>query len=292
MNGKLPVTVLVATKNEEVNIRKCLEAVAPATRVVVVDSNSSDRTAAIAREMQAEVIQFAYRGGYPKKRQWALTTLGISTPWVLLLDADEVVPEALWVEIGFAVEDPQACSGYLVTKGFHFLGRRFRYGGFSHSAVLLFRTGSARFEHILDESADAPDIEIHERLIVEGLIGRLRIPLIHEDLKGLEAYLDRHNSYSTWEAQVRSHYLASGTFGRDTIRPRLFGNSQERRRFLKAFVVGVPCEPLLWFLYHYVARLGFLEGRAGLIACRFRAQYIAQVRAKMYELSHPAVRGW
>jgi glycosyltransferase involved in cell wall biosynthesis len=217
MNGKLPVTVLVATKNEEVNIRKCLEAVAPATRVVVVDSNSSDRTAAIAREMQAEVIQFAYRGGYPKKRQWALTTLGISTPWVLLLDADEVVPEALWVEIGFAVEDPQACSGYLVTKGFHFLGRRFRYGGFSHSAVLLFRTGSARFEHILDESADAPDIEIHERLIVEGPIGRLRIPLIHEDLKGLEAYLDRHNSYSTWEAQVRSHYLASGTFGRGSL---------------------------------------------------------------------------
>jgi glycosyltransferase involved in cell wall biosynthesis len=292
MNGKLPVTVLVAAKNEELNIRKCLAAVGPASRVVVVDSNSSDRTASIAREMQAEVIQFAYRGGYPKKRQWALTTLGISTPWVLLLDADEVVPEALWLEIGLAVEDPQACSGYLVTKGFHFLGRRFRYGGFSHSAVLLFRTGSARFEHILDESADAPDIEIHERLIVEGPIGRLRTPLIHEDLKGLEAYLDRHNRYSTWEAHVRCLFRGKDAFPRDTLKPRLLGSVQERRRFLKLVAARVPCEPLLWFLYHYVARLGFLEGRAGLIACRFRAQYIAQVRAKMYELLHPAVRGW
>jgi hypothetical protein len=237
------------------------------------------------------VIQFAYRGGYPKKRQWALTTLGISTPWVLLLDADEVVPEALWKEIGRAVEAPQGCSGYLVTKGFHFLGRRFRYGGFSHSAVLLFRTGSARFEHILDESADAPDIEIHERVIVDGPIGRLRTPLVHEDLKGLEAYLERHNNYSTWEAQVRSHYLASGTYGQDTIRPRLFGNSQERRRFLKTVVLRLPFEPQLWFLYHYVARLGFLEGRPGLIACQLRSQYISQVRAKMYEFSQIGLRG-
>jgi glycosyltransferase involved in cell wall biosynthesis len=292
MNGKLPVTVLIATKNEELNIRKCLAAVEPATRVVVVDSNSSDRTAGIAREMQAEVIQFAYRGGYPKKRQWALTTLDISTPWVLLLDADEVVPEALWVGIGLAVEDPQACSGYLVTKGFHFLGRRFRHGGFSHSAVLLFRTGSARFEHILDESPDAPDIEIHERLIVEGPIGRLRTPLIHEDMKGLEAYLDRHNRYSTWEARVRCLFKGKNAFSRDTLKPRLLGNVQERRRFLKLVAARAPCEPLLWFLYHYVARLGLLEGRPGLIACRIRAHYIAQVRAKMYELLHTAVRGW
>ena len=291
MSEKLPITVLVATRNEEPNIRKCLGALDRAGRVVVVDSNSTDGTADSVREMYAELVQFTYRGGYPKKRQWALRTLDISTPWVMLLDADEVVPTPLWAEIAQAISEPTTFSAFLITKGFHFLWRRFRYGGFSHSAILLFRTGSARFEHILDEPAEAPDMEVHERLIVDGPIGRLRTPLIHEDLKGLEAYLDRHNRYSTWEAQVRSHYLASGTYGQDTIRPRLFGNSQERRRFLKTVVLRLPFEPQLWFLYHYVARLGFLEGRAGLIACQLRSQYISQVRAKMYEFSQIGLRG-
>jgi hypothetical protein len=78
--------------------------------------------------------------------------------------------------------------------------------------------------------------------------------------------------------------LLSGQWGEDTIRPRIFGNSQERRRFLKQLALRMPCESILWFLYHYVARLGFLEGRPGLIASRIRSDYIAQVRAKIYEL--------
>ena len=280
---KLPVTVLIAAKNEGINIGRCLAALGRASRVVVVDSRSTDRTAAVASGAGAEVVQFEYHGGYPKKRQWALDTLAISTPWTLLLDADEVVPEPLWLEIGRTIADPHGEFGFLVTKGFHFLGRRFRFGGFSHAAVVLFRTGSARFEHILDEPATAPDMEIHERLIVDGPIGRLRIPLIHQDWKGLEAYLDRHNTYSTWEASVRTLYRETGRFGLEAIEPRLFGDAQERRRFLKAVAIKVPFEPLLWFVYHYFFRLGALEGRPGLIACRIRAHYIAQVRAKMYE---------
>jgi glycosyltransferase involved in cell wall biosynthesis len=287
---KIPVTVIVATKNEKLNIRKCLSALTPASRVVVADSNSADGTAEIARSMGVEVVQFTYQGGYPKKRQWALETVGISTPWVLLLDADEVVPEALWDEIGRAIAGPGPWAGYLVTKGFHFLGKGFKFGGFSHSTVLLFRTGVARFEHVLDEPADAPDMEIHERVIVDGPIGRLRTALVHEDLKGLEAYLARHNAYSTWEARVRRRYLETRSFGPQAVKPRLFGDTQQRRRFLKLLAARVPCEPLLWFLYHYVARLGFLEGRAGLIACRIRSQYISQVRAKMYELSDVGTR--
>jgi glycosyltransferase involved in cell wall biosynthesis len=282
---KIPVTVIVATKNEKLNIRKCLAALAPASRVVVADSNSADGTPEIARSTGAEVVQFTYRGGYPKKRQWALETVGISTPWVLLLDADEVVPDALWEEISSAFADPGPCVAYLITKGFHFLGRRFEFGGFSHKAVLLFRAGTARFEHILDEPADAPDVEIHERMIVDGPIGRLRTALVHEDRKGLEAYLARHNAYSTWEAKVRRRYLETGSFGRQSVKPRLLGDTQQRRRFLKLLAVRVPCEPLLWFVYHYLVRLGFLEGRPGLIACKLRSHYIAQVRAKMHELS-------
>ena len=106
------------------------------------------------------------------------------------------------------IQRPDGPAAYLITKGFHFLGQRFRHGGFSHAAVLLFRRGAARFEHLLDEPADALDMEVHERLLVDGAIGRLATPLVHEDFKGLEAYIDRHNRYSTWEAKVRFQDLS------------------------------------------------------------------------------------
>jgi glycosyltransferase involved in cell wall biosynthesis len=280
----VPVTVLVAARNEEANLGKCLAALTPARRVLVLDSHSRDRTPEIARDHGAEVVQFTYAGGHPKKRQWALDTLSLETDWVLLLDADEVVPGPLWEEIAAAVRSPGAANAFLITKGFHFLGRRFRFGGFSFAAVLLFRRGKARFERLVGDPAGALDMEVHERLIVDGPVGRLRTPLIHEDFKGLEAYLDRHNRYSTWEARVRHRFLKTGRWGEESIRARLFGNTQERRRFLKFLAVRVPFEPQLWFLYHYVVRLGFLEGRPGLIASRIRAQYIADVRAKLFEL--------
>jgi len=277
------ITVLVATKNEAANIGRCIEALRPAARVIVVDSGSTDGTGAIAQRLGAEVVQFAYHGGYPKKRQWALERLDLSTPWVLLLDADEVVPPELWGEIGAAISRPGGPDAYFVTKGFHFLGRRFRFGGFSHAAVLLFRTGAASFERLAAAEESGLDMEVHERVIVRGRIGRLGTPLIHEDFKGLQAYVDRHNRYSTWEAAVRRGFRETGRFGDEAVDARLFGNVQERRRWLKALVMGMPCEHWIWFWYHYAIRLGFLEGMPGLIACRLRSQYIAQVRAKTYE---------
>ena len=182
---KLPVTVLVAAKNEAANLPKCLGSLGPARRVIVVDSHSTDESAKVSVDFGAEVVQFEYRGGYPKKRQWALDTLPIETPWVFLLDADEVVPEELWAEIKQAINHGSAPDAFFITKGFHFLGRRFRFGGFSHSAVLLVRKGSARFERLVDDDRRGLDMEVHERVIVQGRIGRLKTPLIHEDFKGL-----------------------------------------------------------------------------------------------------------
>ncbi len=279
----LPITVLIAARNEEANLPRCLKALEPAARVVVLDSQSSDATPQIACEHGAEVVQFDYDGGYPKKRQWALETLDIETEWVLLLDADEVVPESLWAEIRRTLSDSDIDDAYLITKGFHFLGQKFTYGGFSHEAVLLFRTGHAQFERLIDDPSGL-DMEVHERLIVDGSVGSLDTALIHEDFKGLEAYIKRHNRYSTWEAHLRRAYLQEETYGKTSVNARLFGNAQERRRFLKKIAIRTPFEPLLWFLYHYVFQLGFLEGRPGLIASQIRRNYIANVRAKMYEL--------
>lgn len=284
MISPLPLTVLIAAKNEERNIGRCLASLSPAERVVLIDSHSTDQTATMAAEQGAEVIQFEHGGGYPKKRQWALDTLTIATPWILLLDADEAVPSELWKEIASAITKSHAADAYFITKGFHFLGRRFRFGGFSHKAVLLFRTGKARFERLVEGSTDGLDMEVHERLLVAGRLASLKTPLIHEDFKGLSAYVDRHNKYSTWEAGVRHAFLCGSPADQGAIRANLFGNLQERRRFLKMVAMRVPFEPQLWFLYHYIARLGFLEGRPGLIASQIRASYIYQVRAKLYEL--------
>jgi glycosyltransferase involved in cell wall biosynthesis len=284
MIPKQPITVLIAVKNEAANIARCLSALSPAERILVIDSQSSDRTDQISRDFGAEVFQFEYGGGYPKKRQWALDHIPINTDWVLLLDADEVVPPELWEEIDKAISRKNAADAYLITKGFHFLGKRFRFGGFSHDAVLLFRQGKATFERLFAGPSEAQDMEVHERLLVNGAIRKLKTSLIHEDAKGLEAYIARHNFYSTWEARQRFNYLVTGSWGEASVRPRLLGNTQERRRWLKKFILFLPCEPLLWFTYHFFFRFGFLEGRAGLIASQLRARHFSHVRAKLYEL--------
>src|SRR5690348_13571229 len=182
---KLSITVLIAAKNEELNIARCISHLSPAAEVILLDSGSTDRTAEIAADMGAHVVQFRYAGGYPKKRQWALDHLPITCDWVLLLDADEVVPVDLWAEIARATADEDGPVAYLITKIFHFLGRRFRHGGFSHAAVLLFRRGMARFEELIADRAHGQDMEVHERLIVGGRTGKLQTSLIHEDFKGL-----------------------------------------------------------------------------------------------------------
>jgi len=285
MNIKLPVSALVAVRNEEKNIRKCLSSLRPAQEIIVIDSMSSDETVQIAvREYAATVEQFRYAGGYPKKRQWALDNLEFDTDWILLIDADEEVPIALWDEIEQAISGDGMYSAYMTKKGFHFLGRRFRHGGFSHSAVVLMKKVKGRFEELVEDHAGGLDMEVHERVVVDGPIGALKTPLVHEDFKSLEAYIDRHNRYSTWEAKLRYRSRKNKAYGLKTINSSLLGNAQERRRFFKQLVMRMPFEPWIWFVYHYFFRLGFLEGRAGFIACRIRAAYIAQVRSKMYEL--------
>lgn len=279
------ISAVIAVRNEARNLERCLCALSFCSEIVVVDSGSVDGTPGIAESLGARVLQFRYEGGYPKKRQWALDHGELQGEWVLVVDADEVVSPELAREIQSKASGGEGCNAYLGRKTFHFQGRRFRFGGFSHEAVLLFRKGFARYEESLRNPPVEQDMEVHERLIVDGSVSRLRGLLIHEDFKGLEAYIARHNHYSSWEARLRHQYLRTGTWGKETVQPRLLGNPQERRRWLKQWVLRCPVEPLLWFGYHYVFRLGFLEARPGLLAARLRSNYIADVRAKLRELN-------
>jgi glycosyltransferase involved in cell wall biosynthesis len=196
-------------------------------RVIVLDSQSTDATAKIAVQYDAEVVQFTNTGGYPKKRQWALENFLSDNDWVLFCDADEVVLPLLWEEIGTAIAPNSPHAGYLISKGFHWsaasrsvrtlhiVGRPFRSGGFSHQVVLLVRRAKSRFERLIEIPGDTLNMEVHERVIVDGSVSVLHTPLIHEDVKGLHAYIDKHNRYSTWEAHLRHRQLTTGRYGED-----------------------------------------------------------------------------
>lgn len=276
----ISISVLVAVKNEYLNIQKCLNSLKFAKHVYVIDSQSNDGTIEICdKYTNTEVIQFSYKGGYPKKRQWALDNINFHTEWILLLDADEVVTESLQDEIATIIKDESnEKEAFFIEKSFHFLGKRMKFGGFSHKAILLFKKGTCKFEYFNDNNFTKMDMEVHERLICKSITGYCKNSLIHDDFKDLSAYFMRHNDYSSWESNIRATQDQS-----NAINKNFFGNPQERRRYLKSIVIKLPFEPLIWFLYHYLFKLGFLEGRRGLIASCTRAFYIAQIRWKEYE---------
>src|ERR1700676_881881 len=142
---KIPVSVLIAARNEANNLPRCLQALKDFGEVYVIDSQSTDDTVQIARSHGAHVVQFHYQGGWPKKRQWAMNTLPIAHDWILLLDADEVLTPELAEEIRAAIQNP-AIDGYSILLRTWFLGRALRYGDVALWKLSLFRRGKGRYE--------------------------------------------------------------------------------------------------------------------------------------------------
>jgi len=276
----LPVSVVVPVKNEAENLTKCLKGLYDFDEVFVVDSQSNDSTAAVARSMGAKVVQFHYEGGWPKKRQWALDSFTFKNDWVLLLDADEVVTSTLATEIRHEIEDPKL-DGYHVRLELNFLGRSLRHGDASFWKLSLFRKGRARFERRLEEQdSSMADMEVHEHVVVNGQCGKLMNALLHQNVHSLSRYIRKHDEYSNWE----SHVLLGGSASAEELRPNLLGTQAQRRRWLKRLLYRIPGSPVLLFLYRYLFRLGLLDGAPGLIYCAFQAVQMFHTKAKIYEL--------
>lgn len=277
---KLPVSVIVAARNEERNLPRCLESLGELGDVYVIDSRSTDATCEIARSFGARVVQFHYQGGWPKKRQWALDNLAFAFDWILLLDADEVLTPELRDEMSSAIQSPSV-DGYYVALRMYFLGRVLRHGDASFWKLILFRRGKGRYECRLREQDDSmADMEVHEHVVVAGSTSRLKNPLIHRNVESLSRYIRKHDEYSNWEARV----LARGEQGSRDLRPSPFGTQAQRRRWLKRKLYALPGSPVLLFLYRYFLRLGFLDGTPGLIYCGFQAVQMFHSKAKIYEL--------
>jgi len=285
MQLPIPVSVLIATRNEVENISKCLEALQGwAEEIVVVDSQSEDGTVEIAQSYGATVLQFHYTGGWPKKRQWTLDTYDFRNQWILLLDADEFLLDPIKREIAQAIKSGD-CDGYWLRFQLYFLGRQLRYGGFDLWKLFLFRKGKGSYEKRLDgQDTRMGDIEVHEHVFVDGKIGRLINPVRHENFNSLFRYIEKHNEYSEWEAKIYQEGLAG------KLLPSLWGTQAQRRRWLKGKLFRLPGFSLLTFFYHYILRLGFMDGKAGLIYCGLKCVQRFHAKAKLYELELKARR--
>jgi glycosyltransferase involved in cell wall biosynthesis len=275
----LPVSVIIPVRNEERNLRRCLESLTGAGEVYVIDSQSTDGSAEIARTCGSRVIQFYYRGGWPKKRQWALDMLPLQYEWVLLMDADEALTPALAAEIKDAIRNPNV-EGYYIGLDMFFLGRRLRHCGASFYKLSLFRHGRGGFEcRAQNQDGSMCDMEVHEHVMVNGPTKKLKERLVHRNVESLSRYIQKHNDYSNWEAQV---WRESGK-QRPELQARLFGTQAERRRWIRKNLFRLPGSSLLFMFYKYVLCLGFLDGVPGLIYCGMQGIQFFQIKAKVYE---------
>ena len=274
----LPVSVLVATRNEARNLPRCLQSLRAVGEVYVIDSRSSDGTSEIARSFGAKVVQFDYAGGWPKKRQWAMDSLPLAYDWIFLVDADEALTPGLAKEIATAIQKP-GFNGYYIRLEMFFLGRRLRHGDAGFYKLSLFRRGKGRFEcRLSNQDNSMCDMEVHEHVVVDGPTARLNHSLTHHNVESLSRYIQKHDEYSNWEARV----LLKGRS--DDLPPSLTGNQAQKRRWLKSRLFASPGSPVLLFLYRYFFRLGFLDGKPGLIYCLFQAIQMFHTKAKIYEL--------
>ena len=275
----LPVTVIIPVRNEAKNLPGCLQALKNVGEVYVIDSQSTDDTVEMARSHGAQVVQFHYAGGWPKKRQWAMNTLPIAYDWILLLDADEVLTPELAEEIRAAIQNP-AIDGYFILLRTQFLGRILRHGDVGLWKMSLFRRGKGKFEcRLKDQDASMADMEMHEHVVIDGATAKLGNSLIHRNVESLSRYIRKHDEYSNWESRV---LLQDGDDSE--LPPSLAGTQAQRRRWLKRKLFAVPGSPVLLFLYRYFLRLGFLDGVPGLIYCGFQAVQMFHTKAKIYEL--------
>ncbi len=279
----LPISVIIAVRNEAHNLPRCLDALRNCGEVYVVDSRSTDATCEIAAAKGAKVVQFDYRGGWPKKRQWALDTLPLVYGWVLLLDADEVMTPALEEEIRDAIAKPDY-NGYFIALQMHFLGRQLRHSDASFWKLSLFRRGKAHYEcRLKDQDSSMADMEVHEHVVCEGATGRMTNPLVHRNVESLFRYIQKHNEYSNWEAKVWLNQTHSDG-GEPELQPAFWGTQAQRRRWLRRKFLMVPGFPALFFIYKYFFRLGFLDWVPGLIYCGCQSVQFFHIKAKVYEL--------
>lgn len=268
----MSVSVFIQTLNEEANLPRCLSSLSWSDDIVVLDSISSDGTERIVKDFGGRFYQRPY-DGRASNQNWAVENIEFKHPWVWYVDADEVTPPELAREIREICSDPaRPEAAYYVRRRNYFVGRWLKHGGMYDVWIArLWRPERIRWERKANPVA-----------VIDGPAGYLKNDFHHYFFsKGIGDWFDRHNKYSSYEAEATLKELDHGAIDWAGL---VAGDPARRRMALKHLSFRLPGRPYAKFLYMYLLRMGFLDGRAGLTYCTLQAIYEYMICCKVREL--------
>lgn len=269
------VSVLILTKNEQQDLPGCLDSVSWSDDIHVYDSMSTDGTVTIAERFGAKVTKRSF-DNWASHQNWGLRNITFSNPWVFYIDADERMTPELVQSIKLAVTSPGENVAFRVQRRDFFLGTWLKHVQTSPFYMRLFRPERMRYERLVNPIS-----------IADGPVGEVSGFLDHFPFsKGVGHWIDRHNSYSKFEAQ---QIIKNRNAGKEysVLKAFVASDFSERRYHQKELFYRLPFRPLIKFLLLYVAKRGFLDGRAGVTYALLQAVYEYFIVLKTRELEQP-----
>lgn len=272
------ISVIILTYNEELHIeRAILNAKKFASKIYVIDSYSTDRTVEIAKSLGTNVYQraFLYQA---EQFNWGLDNLPINTEWIFRIDADEYLSDELIEEVKTTIANSKpddGINGYTVHRKMMFLGKHIKHGIVPMIILRLFRKGHARVEDkMMDEHL----------MLTDGVVHELKYPLFDDNKKGLTAWTQKHNGYSTREAidLLCTEY----NIGNDNAINNTGAHSKKvRKQKLRYAKLPLFWRAFAFFIFRYIFRLGFIDGKEGFLWHFLQGfWYRALADAKVYEI--------
>ncbi len=264
------ISVIILTKNEEVDLPNCLNSLKWADDIHILDSGSTDNTIEIARQGGAKISTNAFHD-FGQQRNFALDQLTIKNEWILFLDADEVVTEKFRASVFAAIKQTNSeVAGFYCCWKMILEGRWLRYSdNFPKWQFRIMRKGRARFTNFGHGQKED---------CVQGKIDYIKEPYLHYGFsKGWSHWIDRHNRYSNYEAAAR-------LCNQQPVKNIFSTHGSFRNSALKPWLSKLPGWPFIRFFYSYFINLGFLEGMPGFIYCINMAYYEFLIQIKMREI--------
>lgn len=254
------LTVIILTFNEQLHIERCLKSLEGVNcNCIIIDSESTDDTVKIAKENNAIVYINKWPGNHAAQFQWALKNCTIETPWLMKLDADEYLTPELKKEINESLSElPPEITGIYLKRRMYFMSKWIKSGGYYPTWLLrIWRINAGEMEdRIMDEHI----------LLKYGNTVNFRGDIVDENLKGLAEWSSKHIRYAINEAIETLNSMQKENKNK-SVRASLFGTQEQRKRFLKEIYIKFPLflRPLTYFFWRYIIKLGFLDGKPGLI---------------------------
>lgn len=244
------ISAIILTKNEEQNIEKCIQSIKWCDEIILIDDNSSDKTVEIAKKYKAAIFSRSLNNDFSSQRNFGITLA--KNDWILFIDADEIVSDALSFEISNEIKlkgnNLRTFNGFYIKRSDFMWGKQLRYG----------ETGNIKLLRLGRKDSGFWEGKAHEKWKIEGLIGGLSNPLLHFPHKTLEEFLKEINFYT----DIRANEL--------------------KNKNTKVFFWSILLYPLGKFIFNYIIKRGFMDGMQGLVIGIIMSGHSFLVRSKLW----------